>query len=99
MQSVSEILSLCELLLPGGERQLMGVCAAEAEGEILNYCGLESLPEELYPLAARWAVSLYNGGTSGNVKSLSRGDYSVTYGESLTEELKRALQPYRKVRW
>jgi len=98
MQGVSEVYSTAMLFYPDAEEEKMTLCVEAAVYEIANYCGLSNLPRELWLLAAKRAAELYYSG-EGRVKSMTRGDYSVTYGEDFSKELKTALQPYRKVRW
>ena len=75
---------------------LIRFCAAEAVEEVLNFCGLESLPEGCVPIAARRAALLFEEGR--DVKAKRLGGVSVEYGES-GESFRRSLIPYRKVRF
>lgn len=72
------------------------LCCAEAEEEVLRFCGLDSLPEGCIPIAARRAALLTEGGR--DVKTRKLGGLSVTFEDS-EESFRRSLIPYRKVRF
>lgn len=67
---------------------------------VLNYCNLTELPLELYEIVAEMVVDMsgINGSSanSGVVKSIKRGDYSVTYADSGTGlSLDNVLSSYK----
>jgi hypothetical protein len=84
------------------------ICAA-AEEMILNYCGIDELPTELYNSAMEVVEGFYceyiAGDDGGEVKSITEGDVSVSYdADARNERLKRmrsmdAFKRYRRLRW
>lgn len=81
--------------------------------EVLNYCNLKELPEELEPFIRKkvqgiMAYETENGTSSVfDVKSIKEGDTSVTYNTDnvsketvygLSKEDKKRLQEFRRLR-
>lgn len=84
----------------------------DVEETILAYCNIKELPESLYNTAYRMAMDLYrneNLGSEdaalGSVSSISEGDTStsfrdsvdVSYKDSLLKDYRTSLNRYRRV--
>lgn len=94
------------------EDALLGALS-RAEQTVMNYCNCESVPEELYfalldMAAGEYLASQYcRGGENDNVKSLSEGDMSISFGEggveSTVDELfkrgREEMLSFRRLRW
>jgi len=85
-----------KLLLKNYDEELVIFCCNEAENYIRNYCGIDVIPESAEGIAVEMAVYLYKNFGERDVKSIRRGDFSVTYEG---ENFNRRLIPYRKFRW
>ena len=86
---------------------------SQSEQTIMNYCNCESVPEELTFALLDMAAGEYlasafcRGGESDNVKSISEGDLSVSFGEggverAVDELFKRGREEmlsFRRLRW
>ena len=79
----------------------------EAEALMKEYCGLEEIPEDAYPLWQDITCAIYHdksvGGEGGlGLSSLTMGDLSYTFdGENrgvkgLTEDFRRRLMGFRR---
>lgn len=86
--------------------------------KILNYCNLKSLPGELVEIVGEMVIDLIEVNNinstdeddSGEVKSISEGDTTVTFDFSSNEHYRKELNkyfknytshiaPFRKIRW
>ena len=62
------------------------------------YCNRPDVPEEMEQAVAALVVALADGGEGGTVKSVTRGDTSVTYAASSGGLLGlEALAPWRRL--
>lgn len=99
------IASKAKLLLPAEcDEGLLLFCSEVAEEYIKSYCHLEEIPEGAGNLAAQMAASCYRQAQDGGkaVKSVSRGDFSVTYGDAVQgplQEFNGRLNAFRKMKW
>ncbi len=95
------------------EEDALNRALERAEQTIINYCNCESVPEELNFALLDMAAGEYlatvscQGGEGGNVKSLSEGDVSITFGEggieSKVDELfnrgREEMTSFRRLKW
>lgn len=95
------------------EEEALDRALARAEQTIINYCNCESVPEELQFAMLDMAAGEYlscvscHGGEGDNVKSLSEGDVSITFGEdgieAKVDELfsrgREEMTAFRRVKW
>lgn len=94
-----------KLLIPAEcDETLMFFCCQVTEEYIKNYCHLSQIPEGALNLASQMAAACYmevsNGGKT--VKSISRGDFSVTYCGQESDALQgfnERLNAFRKMKW
>ncbi len=85
-----------KLLLKTYDEELLKFCCEETENYVKNYCNIDEIPENAMGIAVEMAVFLYKNFGERDVKSIRRGDFSVTYeGESFN----RRLSAFRKFRW
>lgn len=70
----------------------------EAVCEILSYCRLQSLPEQLAGTAARLAADIWNSEyKKGKIKTISEGERSITYdipSPHINSGLRSILNPF-----
>lgn len=92
--------------LIGGEidEEQFGFCAEDVKQYICAYCGVDEVPEGCQAVAARMLASAYRGGPAGGgaVKSVSRGDYSVSFtgdGRERFSSFDGRLQAFRRIKW
>ncbi len=98
----AEILKMARALLDEeAAEETLEILARDVESYILAYCGTEEIPEGCETLAARMIAAAAEG-TEGAVKSLSRGDFSVSFSEGEREGFSRfdgRLNAFRKIKW
>lgn len=85
-----------KLLLKNYDEELLKFCVSETENYIRNYCNIETIPESAEGIAIEMAVYLYKNFGERDVKSIKRGDFSVTYEGRGFE---KRLNLFRKFRW
>ncbi len=100
----AEILETAKKLLPEGfDGELLAVRAADVEEYIRSYCGTAEIPEGCEALAARMIAAAADGSIGdGALKSVTRGDFSVSYetGKRVgLEDFDRRLNQFRRLRW
>ncbi|MEG2596971.1 MAG: hypothetical protein RR977_00975 [Oscillospiraceae bacterium] len=86
------------------DESLLAFCSELTEEYISNFCGVPTTPNEMNNLASEMLAFAYQSAENfgKDVKSVSRGDYSVTYGDSLKNGFPRfnnRLIPFRKMKW
>ena len=88
------------------DEALLALVSEMAQTECRTFCGIDTLPQECLPAAAAYAAALYcryqNGEGEKQLKSLSRGDYTVSFtdaGGDALETLRRRLRPFRRMRF
>ena len=85
-----------KLLLKNYDEELLNFCVSEAENYIRSYCNIESVPKAAEEIAVEMAIYLYKNFGEREVKSIRRGDFSVTYEGTGFE---KRLSAFRKFRW
>ncbi len=85
-----------KLLLKNYDEELVAFCVSETENYIKSYCNIESIPEAAEEIAVEMAIHLYKNFGEREIKSIRRGDFSVTYEG---EGFKKRLASFRKFRW
>ena len=68
-----------------------------AERAILNFCHIDTLPEELGNVQVSIALKMCNRMGQEGSKSYSEGGASQSYDEILTPDIKSQLYGYRKL--
>ena len=92
------------LLKDGCDEALLLFCCESVEEYVKSYCHLEEIPQGAQALASQMAAGCYRELESGGVpvKSVTRGDFSVTYGDEVQDSLQRyngRLHAFRKLKW
>lgn len=116
---MTDIEKLCERLSDMGfeveenEEAALKGAIQRAEQTVMNYCNCESVPEELCFAVLDMAAGEYllavhcQGAEEGNVKSLSEGDMSVSFGDdnvgSVVDALfsrgREEMLSFRRIKW
>lgn len=95
------------------ESSLLEEAIQRAEQTVINYCNCESVPEELCFAVLDMAAGEYllaahcKGDEGDNIKSISEGDMSVSFGEESVEMVidklflrsREAMVPFRRIKW
>lgn len=95
------------------EEDLLNAALMRAEQIIMNTCNCERVPYELRFVAldmaaGEYLLAAYGQGDNDNVKSVSEGDISVTFGDkSGIEEIidnllnggREEMLSYRRIKW
>lgn len=96
------------------ERGILEECIKRSEQTIMNYCNLESVPDQLQYTALDMAAGEYlmslkcSGEETRDVHSVSEGDISVTFeGTDKTEKLidellsgcREDMASFRRIKW
>lgn len=94
-------ISIMRILLPPDDRTSdikLQILLDNAEKTLLDYIGRDSLPERLRDMVVQLALIMYNRlGNEGEIKR-GEGDLSVTFGDLITDDMKKRLKNYpRKV--
>ena len=92
------------LLSDGYDEALLLFCCEATEEYIKSYCHLEEIPEGARNLASQMAAACYRQAKDGGlpVKSVTRGDFAVTYGDGAWDVLQGyngRLNAFRKMKW
>lgn len=99
----AEIMEMAKKLLKKEiSEELLQIYAKDVEAYILAYCGVSEIPTGCETLAARMLAAAAEGQEGGQVKSLSRGDYSVSFTDGYREGLSQfdqRLNAFRRVKW
>ena len=85
-----------KLLLKNYDEDLWNFCVCETENYIRHYCNIEAIPEAAVEIAVEMAIHLYKNFGERDIKSIRRGDFSVTYDG---QGFEKRLSPFRKFRW
>ena len=85
-----------KLLLKNYDEELLNFCVKETENYIRNYCNIDKIPAAAEGIAVEMAIHLYKNFGERDVKSIRRGDFSVTYEGKGFE---KRLSVFRKFRW
>ena len=78
-----------------------------------NYCGIKELPEELENTVIDMAIDIFKSGQyggedeSGRLKSITEGDISMSFGDTLYEQYglsniknyEKRMMPFRRIKW
>lgn len=89
---------LIQLIGDSYNEEFLTFCCDDVIAYIKNYCNLTEVPIDAEYVAVKMAYDLYNKISNCQVKSITRGDFSVTYSEKL-ESYNSELYPFRKLRW
>lgn len=86
------------------DEALLLFCCEATEKYIKSYCHVKEIPQEAENLASQMAAGCYREAKGGGmpVKSISRGDFSVTYGDAVQDALQNyqgRLHAFRKMKW
>ena len=86
------------------DEALLLFCCEATEEYIKSYCHVKEIPQEAENLASQMAAGCYREAKGGGmpVKSISRGDFSVTYGDAVQDALQNyqgRLHAFRKMKW
>lgn len=100
----AEILEMAKALLQNEvSEELLDFYAKDVEAYICAYCGVSAIPEGCETLAARMlAAALEDDSSGGAVKSITRGDYSVSFSDEARErfsQFDQRLNAFRRVKW
>ena len=99
----AEIMEMAKKLLEKEiPEELLQIYAKDVEAYICAYCGVSQIPAGCETLAARMLAAAAEGQEGGQVKSLSRGDYSVSFTDGDREGLSQfdqRLNAFRRVKW
>ncbi len=83
--------------------EILNFCCEEALSYIKNYCNINEVPLDLNATLVRMAYCLYKYSVGDiEVKSITRGDFSVTYSDKkneIFESFNNKLIPFRKLKW
>ena len=78
-----------------------------------NYCGIKGVPEELENTVIDMAIDIFKSGQyggedeSGRLKSITEGDISMSFGDTLYEQYglsniknyEKRMMPFRRIKW
>lgn len=67
--------------------------------EMIDWCGLELIPEGALWVTADELARRYHAGFCGNVARVTMGNFSVQYQDGSQQRWHNALRPWRKVRF
>lgn len=92
------------LLADGYDEALLLFCCELTEEYIKSYCHLEEIPKGAEHLASQMVAGCYREAKDGGkaVKSVTRGDFSVTYSDGAQDVLQgysERLNAFRKMKW
>ena len=78
-----------------------------------NYCGINELPDGLENTVIDMAIDIFKSGQygeesqSGSLKSITEGDISMSFGDTLFEQYclsgiknyEKRMMPFRRIKW
>lgn len=77
---------------------LLQMLLEDAEGEILDYCNRDVLPDKAQALQRELAIVYYNRLGSEGEASRSEGGISVSYINDIPEGIKSRLNAFRRLK-
>lgn len=77
------------------ERMLAGLLI----DEMIDWCGLELVPEGALWATAEELLRRQNAQTGGTVAQVSMGNFSVQYQDGAQQRWHNTLRPWRRIRW
>ena len=77
------------------EDALLNMLLEDAEGEILDFCNRDILPDKAQVLQRALAITYYNRMGSEGEASRSEGGVSVSYSIEIPENIKKRLNSLR----
>lgn len=80
------------------DTELLEQLLEDAEAEILDYCNRDVLLPRMLGLQRELAIIYYNRLGSEGESSRSEGGVSVSYSTDIPENIKRRLNPYRRLK-
>ena len=81
-----------------GEDDLLNMLLEDAEGEILDFCNRDILPDKAQVLQRELAIIYYNRMGSEGEASRSEGGVSVSYSTEIPENIKSRLLAFRRLK-
>lgn len=80
------------------EDDLLNMLLEDAEGEILDFCNRDILPDKAQVLQRELAITYYNRMGSEGEASRSEGGVSVSYSTDIPENIKSRLLVFRRLK-
>lgn len=80
------------------EDNLLNMLLEDAEGEILDFCNRDILPDKAQVLQRELAIIYYNRMGSEGEASRSEGGVSVSYSTEIPENIKSRLLAFRRLK-
>lgn len=80
------------------EDNLLNMLLEDAEGEILDFCNRDILPDKAQVLQRELAINYYNRIGSEGEASRSEGGVSVSYSKEIPENIKSRLLAFRRLK-
>ena len=80
------------------EDDLLNMLLEDAEGEILDFCNRDILPDKAQVLQRELAITYYNRIGSEGEASRSEGGVSVSYSADIPENIKSRLLAFRRLK-
>ena len=80
------------------EDNLLNMLLEDAEGEILDFCNRDILPDKAQVLQRELAINYYNRIGSEGEASRSEGGVSVSYSTEIPENIKSRLIAFRRLK-
>ena len=80
------------------EDALLNMLLEDAEGEILDFCNRDILPDKAQVLQRELAIIYYNRMGSEGESSRSEGGVSVSYSTDIPESIKNRLIAFRRLK-
>ncbi|MBS7132331.1 phage head-tail connector protein [Clostridium sp.] len=80
------------------EDNLLNMLLEDAEGEILDFCNRDILPDKAQVLQRELAINYYNRIGSEGEASRSEGGVSVSYSTEIPENIKSRLLAFRRLK-
>lgn len=80
------------------EDNLLNMLLEDAEGEILDFCNRDILPDKAQVLQRELAINYYNRIGSEGEASRSEGGVSVSYSTEIPKNIKSRLLAFRRLK-
>lgn len=93
-----DVYSRFTLKAPECSEQLAHSLLEDAENDIKNFCGTDSVPEQLCGIQVNIALSYYNRMGQEGAKSYSEGGKSQSFGDVISPDIKRLLYRFRRLK-
>lgn len=86
------------LLYPSVEISVIALVIQQVQSFVLDYCNLEKMPNQLYPVLLDMAKQDINKLLSEGISSESAGGSTISYEQDYTQNIYKRLKKHKRIK-